>query len=211
MNKNTIVWGFVSTLLALGLCAAPARADAPKQVCGFTLGDPIENYKDQLNMDTAIPIRYMESIREVEINPVRGIKTGLIGYGVCTGENPIVRIKMKYADSSRKFYEELLKRFKARFGEPSEWRGDPFHILIAWKWSFTDADNNQISLTLSHNTMDLEEKQGNAVKLTLWNLIEKERRCFQEKHPELRSPGETGGETGKGPRHRVDWDFLVPR
>ena len=47
--------------------------------------------------------------------------------------------------------DELLERYKVNLGKPDEWRGDPFNILIAWKWSFTDKDGNNISLILQHN------------------------------------------------------------
>ena len=206
MKKNILFGLSVAVLFFPGL----VWADAPRQVCGFVLGESIEKHKDKVNMDTAIPIRYLECIKEVEIKKSPAIKTGLIGFGTCTSAKPIVRIKIKYADNSKKFYDKLLKRFKAKFGEPTEWRGDPFHIFIAWKWSFTDKDNNQISLNLSHNTMDLEEKRGNAVKLAMWNLIKSEQRCFQEKYPAFREPKKTKGRKTKD-RGPIDWEFLVPR
>jgi hypothetical protein len=94
-----------------------------------------------------------------------------------------VRIKLKYANPDKKFFNELLKRFKKRFGEPDEWRGDPFHVIVAWKWSFRDKDNNSISMILQHS-MDEEQKFGNSVKLTNTTFIEKERSCYERKHPE---------------------------
>ena len=206
MKKITIAWLCVAVLIVPGL----SRAQVPHQVCGFVLGESIAAYKDKLNMDTAIPIRFMECIKDVEIKATEGIKTGLIGFGACTSKQPVVRIKIKYADSSKKFYEELLKRLKKRFGEPTEWRGDPFHIFMAWKWSFTDKDNNKITLNLSHNTMDLEEKRGNAVKLTMLNLIEDEQRCFKEKNPDFRKT-EGRRRAQKQARGSMDWDLLVPR
>jgi hypothetical protein len=95
----------------------------------------------------------------------------LVTYGSSIEPSRIVRLKFKYADNSKRFFDELLKRYKANLGKPGEWRGGPFHIVIAWKWSFTDRDGNDISFILQHNTRDEEEKQGNAVKMTLWNLF----------------------------------------
>ena len=100
----------------------------------------------------------MENIEEVEIKPITGIKSGLIAYATCTAPGHIVRIKLKYKDASKKFYESLLKRIKKKFGDPDEYRGDPFQVLIGWKWSFVDKDGRRISMTLQHNSMDTEEK-----------------------------------------------------
>ena len=91
-----------------------------------------------------------------------------------------------------------------------EWRGDPFHIVIAWKWSFTDNDNNRISLILQHNTKDQEEKMGNSVKISMTNKIEEERLCyekgFSKSEEKMRKQKHAGKK--KGP---VNWDLFVPR
>jgi hypothetical protein len=145
------------------------------------LNKDIADYQDYVIMETALPIRHMENIEEVETKPIEGFKSGIIAYATCTAPGHIVRIKLKYTDSSKKFYDELLKRIKKRFGDPSDYRGDPFHIVIGWKWSFVDKENNQISLTVQHNTMDEEEKKGNSIKLTMSNLIDKDRLCYKEK------------------------------
>jgi len=171
MTKYLYLGVSVALFFVHGICFA----QAPHGVGSFVLGSNITEYDEILKMETALPIRYMEYMREVEIKPMKGFKSGLIGYGVCDRPGQIVRIKLKYDDSTKKFYERLLEHFKNRFGEPDEWRGDPFHVVIAWKWSFVDKENNKISLMLQHNTMDAEEKMGNAVKLTMMNLMEKER------------------------------------
>lgn len=67
---------------------------------------------------------------------IPGYKYGLLRVGNCMDSERIVRIKMKYANPSKKFYQKLLEHLKERFGEPNEWRGDPFHIFRAWKWGF---------------------------------------------------------------------------
>ena len=60
-------------------------------------------------METALPVRYYESFQEVEIKPVEGFKSGLIGYGTCQKPGLIVRIKLKYEDSSKSFFKKLLE------------------------------------------------------------------------------------------------------
>lgn len=206
MKRTISLWVNMGFFLFPGI----SLAQAPHQVAGFILGRNIAEYTEMVEMDTALPIRHMEYLKEVEIKEMEGFKSGLIWYGTCARPGQIVRIKLKYADSTKKFYDELLERFKERFGEPSEWRGDAFHVVIAWKWSFTDSENNNISMILQHNTKDEEEKRGNAVKLTVWNLIEEERLCFEKKHREFQEkPREqVRGEKGRGP---VNWDLLIPR
>lgn len=179
--------------------------EAPHEIAGFALGQSIDEIKDRLDMSTDLPIRRRESLREVEIKTTEWFKSGLITYGTCNTPGQIVRIKLKYAESSKKFYKNLLKRFKKRFGEPSEWRGDPFHIFLDWKWSFTDKDGNRISLHLQHNTRDAEEKIGNAVKLTSRTALEAEWECHEEK-----TASESTGQSKKQKRP-MDWEFIIPK
>lgn len=164
-------------LLAAGSCPA---AEAPHGLAGFVLGRPLAEFKDRVIMDTAMPVRYSETFHEVEIRPTEGYKSGLIGFGTCDRDGHIVRIKLKYADSSKKFYTTLLEKFKQRFGEPTEYNGDPFQVFISWKWSFTDRDGQRISLILQHNVADEDEKMGNAVKLTSSSLVDQELACFKK-------------------------------
>jgi hypothetical protein len=200
---------FISILAYLGTAGICLAGEAPHQVSVFVLNRNIADFKDYVIMETALPIRYMENIQEVEVKPIKGYKSGLIAYASCTAPGHIVRIKLKYQDSSKTFFKDLLKRIKKKYGEPDEYRGDPFHILIAWKWSFIDDQDNHISLTLQHNTQDAEEKKGNAIKLAMTNLIEKDQDCHMRKaldHREklrqrdwkILDPGLTG------------WDLYMP-
>ena len=193
------------TFLLPGICFA----EAPHELAGFVLGKPIDAVKARIMPDTDIPIRHLESMHEVEIRPTPGYKTGLIWYATCSVPRHIVRIKLKYKDSSKKFFKQLLKRFKDRFGEPTEWRGDPFHIVVDWKWSFTDKANNTISLHLQHNTRDVDEKLGNAVKFTMTSAIASERRCFQKREQDQKKK-DPSGKRNKG-RKPMDLDQFVPR
>ena len=206
MNKYLYLGVGMALFFVQGICFA----QAPHELGGFVLGSNITEYNEVLKMETALSIRYMEYIQEVEFKQMKGFKSGLIGYGICDKPGQIVRLKLKYTDSTKKFFERLLKHFKNRFGEPGEWRGDPFHVVIAWKWSFVDKENNRISLMLQHNTMDAEEKLGNAVKLTMTNLMEKERLCFKKTHPEFQTMREEGHQK-KDKTDAVDWDRFIPR
>ena len=161
---------------------APGLAgEIPLSIAGLTLGSPIEAVSQKVIMETALPVRYMENLQEVEIVPLEGFKSGLIAFGTCRKPGTIVRVKLKYADGSLAFYEELLARLKQKFGEPDEYQGDPFRVFISWKWSFKDRNENRVSMVLQHNLKDEDEKIGNAVKLTLHNQLEEDVLCWQQK------------------------------
>lgn len=201
MRRIFIILGLIG-LLAWPQ-AAVADQDPPRTVGGIKLGGLLEDYKDKLRMNTVLPIRHAETLKEVEVKEIPGFKSGLVYYGTCNQPPRILRIKLKYEQSSKKFYDKLLDRYKQRFGNPSEWRGDPFKVVIAWKWSFTDADGNSISMILLHNTEKYGQKMGNVVKLAYPDLIVDEIECYDKKHPGER--GEEGDWT-KDPT----WDQLLP-
>ena len=199
-----------TVLVFLWITGISFAGNAPHQVAVFKLGSNIADFKDYVIMETALPIRYMENIEEVEIKPIEGLKSGLIAYASCSAPGHIVRIKLKYADSSKKFYNQLLKRIKKEYGDPSEYRGDPFHILISWKWSLVDKDGNRISMTLQHNSMDAEKKMGNAIKLTMSSLIDEDRQCYKVKALDKREKLRQRQSKITTPE-LTGWNLFVPR
>jgi hypothetical protein len=203
------ILSFVLTLFFF-FVAGIAFAEAPHQVGGFVLNQNIKKFEDRVIMDTALPVRYAENIEEVEIKFTQGFKSGLIAYGTCAQTGNIVRIKLKYADSSKKFYKDLLKQFKKRFGEPAEYQGDPFHIVIAWKWSFVDQQNHRISLILQHNSKDEEEKMGNAVKITDTTLIEEDLLCYKNRKLDYRERLRQRKWRAVKPE-KDSWELFLPR
>jgi hypothetical protein len=204
MKKYYTAWVAIIILAISGT----SFAETPHQIGPFILGHDIAEFVDFTQMDTSLPIRYMESIREVEIKPIKGFKSGLIAYGTCAAQNRVVRIKLKYSDNSKDFYKKLKKRIDNRFGKSNEYRGDPFHILIGWKWSFVDTDNNRITLILQHNTRDEEEKMGNSIRLTMTNLLESDRECHKNKAP----AGQAAGNMSEPQElEQTGWDLFVPR
>ena len=194
------------TLSAFSVSDALARA--PHEIAGFVLGKNISEYRDKLKMDTVLPVRHAEFLKEVEIEPIPGFKSGVIVYGDCAAPGKILRIKLKYADPSKDFYQKLLEKFKSRFGKPDRWRGDPFHVVLAWKWSFTDEEGNRIGMILQHNSEDSSQKMGNAIKLQMYNLEEEELECFESKNPSESKPDMEHVHTIENP---ADWSGLVPR
>jgi len=194
-------------LLITWMAAPAAAADAPAGIAGIELGKDIADCA-LVNMPTALPVRHLETYVEVETKPIEGFKSGLVGYGTCAAPGKILRIKLKYADSTPEFFDNLFKRYTARFGKPDQWRGDPFHAVKAWKWSFSDTAGNRISLILQHNTVDSQEKMGTSVKMTLTGLFEEEIRCMEARETRQEAEARPMG-TGKG--QAVNWDLLLPR
>jgi len=199
---------FFLNMIICFLMVENVGAQAPYEIAGFALGKNISDCQDKIRMETMLPIRYAEFLKEVEIRNIPGYKSGLITYGDCADPGRILRIKLKYADSSREFYNNLLDRYKKRFGKPDQWRGDPFHVLVAWKWSFKDREGNLISLILQHNIEDTTKKIGNAVKLTMLNFEEEEIRCFEKKESKIRVPEL---EQDRKAKVEQNWDLFIPR
>jgi hypothetical protein len=207
-EADMIKIGYAGVIVLFVLLPNFCAADAPHKLGGFVLGGNIEDFKDKINPETMLPVRYAESIKEVEVRKIAGFKTGLVYYGTCNLPSVILRVEFKYEDSSKQFYEMLLKRFKKRHGDPDQWRGDPFHIEVGWKWKFIDENNNHISLVLKHNTQDEDIKEGNSVKMTMWNLMNKEIRCFKKKR---KSYNRSAKIKRMQKSENIDWDLLIPR
>ncbi len=184
---------FVIIVLSAGISSAAEKA--PHEINGFKLGSSIEEYDF---------ITYRNFLKEVIVENIGGFRKGTLSYGVCERPGEIVRIKMKYKDSSRKFYDQLLKRYKEKFGKPDEFAGDSFGIVLEWKWRFTDKDNNYISLTLQHNLKDVDQNIGNMVKLTMPDRIKAERECFNKQCESTKVECPVNMQS-------TGWENLIPR
>lgn len=197
--------GIICCLIFLpAVCGA---ADVPHEIGGITLGAGIGAFEHRFVPGSELPVRYLESMKEIEVRKTPGFKTGLVYYGTCQTPSRIVRIEFKYQNTSEAFYRDLLKRFKQQLGEPNEWRGDPFHIVVGWKWGFIDKNGNDISLILKHNKRDEEKKEGNYVKMTMWNLMRLESECYQNKLLDEAKKTDRAARTDDP----IDWDLLVPK
>lgn len=193
------------TVLVLLMIHGVCLAQTPREIGGFRLGADESDYAQLVKSQTMLPIRFMEYLEEVEIKRTEHFKSGYLAYGTCDDPGKIVRIKLKYADSSKEFFETLLEKYKKRYGKPTQWLGDSFHLTLGWKWSFQEGDD-QIDLFLQHNTRNSEKKLGNTMKLTINNTIDAERLCFESKFPEFRTPVEV---TDSG--NSRDWEILIPK
>lgn len=210
----TLIW----IIIALFSCTVWAKerlpsADAPKTVGGFSLGESIDRYDSRIKKESRMCIRYQDYLDEVEVHMCEAFKSGLISIANCERKNQVVRIKLKYQNESRDFYETLLKRFKKKFGEPDQWKGDAFGVMVAWKWSFKNENGENISMILQHNSQDEDLKMGNAIKLSNTTAIENESVCFEKRGKEKRK--------GKGKNEKKNlkhldlsdpavWEYLIP-
>jgi hypothetical protein len=203
---------FFSILVAIALLFPNhASADkAPLKIAGITLGEQIAMFVDLVQMETSIVLRDRQYLREVNIREIDGYKSGTVDFGNCSKPGKIVRIKLKYEYEDKNFYDELLEKFKKKFGEPDEWRGDPFHVIIAWKWSFRDEKGNSISLILQHSR-DEEYKWGNSIKLTNTTLIEQERLCYEKKNKEEGVSEESKSDTKRRKLSEKDYQLFIPQ
>ncbi|MEE4165891.1 MAG: hypothetical protein V2I35_07825 [Desulfocapsaceae bacterium] len=173
--------------------------EIPKEIGGFRLGEDITEYSD---------IEYSNYLKEVVVTDWHGFRNGVISYGICAAPGKIVRISMKYEDSSKDFFDTLLKKYKDKFGKPLIWGGDAFGILTKWKWVFIDENNTRVNLILQHNLRNHNENIGNMVKLYYPEREQEERLCFIEQC-EINKTEEQQKEMRE--RQEMNWDYLIPR
>jgi hypothetical protein len=198
---------FIIFLLIVIFTVVCASAESPREIAGFRLGAKVSDYKDSILPETALPVRHAEFLSEVDIKPPAGFKSGYITYGNCDQAERVVRIKLKYDREDKEFFNDLMERFKEKFGNPAEYKGDAFRACLAWKWNFNEASGDKIGLLLEHNCeQDEDISSGNSIKLTLKSEMEKERSCFDKKYNDAKQ-GENPDEKAKA---KPDFKSFVP-
>ena len=185
----TTLWGITAIIGLIPLSAAAAPT-APSSVGGFTLDRSIEEY----------PVEsHANYLNEVIVTDLKGFRKAFITYGTCRNPGKILRIKLKYKDGSFDFFKELLSRYREKFGAKPKFSGDQFGNVRAWIWSLTDDQGRRVKLQLQHNLRDDEESIGNMVKLSLPDLMDDERKCFNERH-----------DSAEKSEKRADWEDFIP-
>jgi hypothetical protein len=194
-------------LLWLFMASSVQAQVVPTSLAGIVLGADISTAHQFCNMDTEIPLAQERHLREMNLLPqfVPGIKSGAVAYANCSQIGRIVRIKLKFDNDSRSFFDELLQHYKKRFGPPLEWRGDPFQTVMSWKWSFDDKKGQRVNLELTHSK-DEDYKTGNFVKMTLRSLWEEEAACLEKKL----GPTDPDKARPTAP-DKLDFMLLIPR
>ena len=193
-------------LLWLFLATSVQAQVFPTSLGGIVLGEDISSIGDICRTGTDIPLSQERHLMEVQLVPnhAPGIRSGTVAYANCDQVGRIVRIKLKFDIDTREFFENLLRRYRERFGKPLEWRGDPFQTVVSWKWSFHDASGEQVNLELTHSR-DEDYKTGNFVKMTLRSLWVREDACQDAKG------GQDVKDDGPTPAHKLDYRLLIPR
>ncbi len=198
---------YVLLFLCLLLSASVQAQDIPMSLAGLTLGADISTAHQCCFPSTDILLDDERHLNEVQLKPqfVPGVKSGTVAYANCAQTGRIVRIKLKFDNPSRSFFNDLLDRYKKTFGNPEEWRGDPFQTVISWKWSFKDNTGQRVGLELTHSEDD-DYKLGNFVKFTLRSLWDEEEACFNRSlKPAQR------WESRPTPSRKLDYKQLIPR
>ena len=176
-----------------------ATPKAPTEIAGFHLGGNVKEYPDAENDNF---------LNEVVVREWHGFRKVKLFYGTCAKPDEIIRISLKFENSSKQFFEKLMNEYKKRFGEPTKWKGDAFKILHVWKWVFLDENNRRVNLILQHNLRDQNETSGNLVKLSYPERIEEEHQCFVDQLETSKSRKEK--EQPKQSK-KIDWEYMIPR
>ena len=202
LSVPTIIKLSALLIVCLLVFCNPVQAETdpcPTEIGGFTLGEELEDL---------IGIQSSSYLKEIIVTDHYGFRKGFLLIGTCKYKDKVLRIRLKYNDSSLSFFKDLLKRYKKLYGEPDEWKGDSFGIVRIWKWYFTDDKGRKVSLSLQHNTRDSNENIGNAVKLTYSELLDEERECLNAALKAEKANLSTEElEAMKEP----DWLYMIPR
>lgn len=191
MKKITL---FFCLLVLVQSSVLAGEIRVPSRVGGFTLNTQIKDYGVS---------SHENYLKEVIFIDLEGFRKGFITYGTCNKPGEILRIKLKYRDRSYEFFEQLLEKYQESFGEKPKFTGGAFGNVKSWKWSFTNDQGQRVTLVLQHNLKDSDESVGNMLKLTLPDLMNAERTCFNKKHPQKSDKDATESET--------DWAKLIPQ
>lgn len=198
-NKTKILFITLLSLLNTANPLLAEKAKAPHEIAGIALGSDVNDYPD---------IVQNNFLQEVVVTDWHGFRKGTISYGTCKNIDQILKMDMKYDETSEEFHKQLLGKFRAQFGEPDAWQGDSFGVMRIWKWQFIDDNNNPVSLVLQYNGKNSNETIGNMVRLSYPEKIAEERLCFNEI---CRSTNDKADEKRREEKKKSGWSYFVPR
>jgi len=172
--------------LFFSVLALPAFAyDAPLEIAGLRLGANIAVYEGRTGegkAETDITRPYLKT-KVLKDSP--GFRSGYVTYGDCASPGRVERVKMNYMDESKEFFEKVLAVLSQRYGQPQQWRGNPFGSLLVWKWCLKDPQLGDISLILQFYSGDDDSfTKGNSIRLSATDLLAQEQACHGRKYPE---------------------------
>lgn len=202
--RKPIFW----ILFLVGHLISPASFayEAPRSIGNITLGASVSELQDKVDLASAVPLGGAGFLMRASLKPLQGFESGYAVYGNCREKGRIVRVKLKYEDDSVSFYNEVLSALRARYGKPTQWKGNPFGTLKLWKWSMKDAQNHSINVQLQHYQGDDDAfTPGNSIKLTHGTYLEEEKTCYDAK----RGSAKRESASGAGSR-QVDFETYLP-
>lgn len=195
------------TLLVVLLLTSSALAEesAPLSVAGIRLGDDFHQYEDILRMEHAGAMSDAVFLDEalIQTGAIHGVRGGSVIWGNCANKGRVVRIKIKFADTSRDLFKRLLARYEEKFGQPDTYKGDSFRNVIAWEWEIADDDGRHVKILLMYS-VDPSIRPGVSIKMTDQALLDLEFACYKERY---RSKYRAEEEAGK----IEDLDMFIPR
>ena len=195
---------FSANLFLISHLSAQSHQKIPKGIAGFELNKDIREYSDRVRMEKGLVEIDYPYLTAYEILPFPGFRGGFLVVGNCTGSQKVLRIKLKYSNGTKKFFKRLKENIVRRFGDPIEYRGDPFHVFVAWKWRFVDSNGNAISLILQHYSgLDEEYAAGNSIKINFISGIKQERECYRKARE--KSFSKRGIKKGKVPPLNIEY------
>lgn len=189
----------LSLVFCIIITATTLYANTPTEVAGIKLGTKVSEYPD---------FEVSNYLKETIVMDWHGFRKGIIFYGICHDPGTIVKIQMKYEDPSKEFFNTLLKRYKKKYGPPTEWDGDSFGIKHIWKWRFTDETGRRVNMLLQHNLQDANQNIGNQVKISYPEMMEQEHLCFLRQCREIANPEE---KKRKEMLKETGWEYLIPQ
>lgn len=193
----------IACVILAGLAVTAAHAEeVPRTLAGVTLGEDFSKYENLCRMDFFGNSSDILFLKEAPLKhgAIPGIRGGDLYTTTCAHPNKVVRIKLKFMDRSKDLFEDLLKRYKKRYGDPDSYKGDAFRNVIVWEWVIKD-DTRNVNLTLTYS-IDPEFRPGVTVKMTDVTMLREDYKCYLAKHP---------GKKRKKMKHRLDLDDYVPR
>jgi hypothetical protein len=192
-------------VLAVLFATSASAADGfPKSIAGFTLGESVERYGQYCRMEQSVPVSDAPFLSEVLVKPdvLPGVRGGSLAFGNCRNQGSLVRVKLKFNDRGKGFFDKLYDRYENAFGEPDKYLGDAFKNVIAWLWLFRNDKGEEVSLVLMWSR-DKEVRPGVSIKMTHRTLMDAEYECYMERFGD--------GPSGSGKSAIRSLDAYVPR
>jgi hypothetical protein len=194
--KRVLSFAVAMVLMWASFCLPVQAKTAPTTIAGITLGQPLLKFEAFIDRDTTLRMWDREYLSRVELKPMPGIKSGYISFANCENVGTVLRVKVKYKDSSLRFFQKIYDTLAKRYGSPEN-RGNPFGTLKVWKWGLTSAQGHSISMILVHNDgKDETYSHGNTLRLTDRTLVVREQECMVKKRAK-RLAGEREGKPDK--------------